>query len=294
MRSEKEMFNLFLDFAKCDERIRIVGMEGSRTNVNIPKDCYQDYDITYFVTDMDSFIKDENWIDVFGKRIILQKPDAMTLFSPGKNVYSYLFICDDDVKIDLSIMPLFSVDEYLNGEDKLIRILLDKDGKIPNLPIPTDEAYRIKKPSANYFDDCCNEFWFVSTYIAKGLLREELLFASWHMEQIARVELLRMLSWKIGLLHGYGFSLGKHYKFIYKYISENEWDLLMKTYCLDAMDNCWKALESAHQLFRQTSKYLANELNYIYPDYDLQVTNYINRYKSHNNNIGNVQKPQKK
>ena len=57
MRSEKEMFDLFLSFARNDERIRVVGMEGSRTNINIPKDDYQDYDISYIVTDMDSFIK---------------------------------------------------------------------------------------------------------------------------------------------------------------------------------------------------------------------------------------------
>ena len=279
MRTEKEMYDLFLNFAKNDERIRIVGMEGSRTNINIPKDDFQDYDITYFVTDMDSFIKNDDWLDVFGKRIFMQKPDAMDLFPPGKDVFSYLFICEDDVKIDLSLKPLEVLDEYLNGEDKLIKILLDKDGRIPNPPIPTDEDYWIYKPSAVFFDDCCNEFWSVSTYIAKGLFRNELLFASWHMEQIARVELLRMLSWKIGIDFGYGFSIGKYSKFIDKYLSENEWDLLMKTYRMDSIENCWSVLESSHILFRQTSQYVADNLGYTYPDYDFQVTNYINKHK---------------
>jgi len=41
MRSEKEIFDLFLNFAEKDDRIRIVGMEGSRTNINIPKDDVQ-------------------------------------------------------------------------------------------------------------------------------------------------------------------------------------------------------------------------------------------------------------
>ena len=57
MRSEKEMMDLVLSLAEQDERIRIVTLEGSRANINIPKDEFQDYDITYFVSDIEVFIK---------------------------------------------------------------------------------------------------------------------------------------------------------------------------------------------------------------------------------------------
>src|SRR5690554_8055131 len=50
MRTEKEMMELILSTAQEDERIRLVTLEGSRANVNVPKDEFQDYDITYFVT----------------------------------------------------------------------------------------------------------------------------------------------------------------------------------------------------------------------------------------------------
>ena len=56
MRSEKEMMDLVLSLAEQDERIRIVTLEGSRANINIPKDEFQDYDITYFVSDIEPFI----------------------------------------------------------------------------------------------------------------------------------------------------------------------------------------------------------------------------------------------
>ena len=82
MRSEKEMLDLFLTFAKNDERIRLVEMEGSRTNINVPKDEFQDYDISFIVTEMNSFMSNDDWLDVFGKRIIMQKPEAMDLFPP--------------------------------------------------------------------------------------------------------------------------------------------------------------------------------------------------------------------
>lgn len=278
MRSEKEMFALILDFAKDDERIRVVGMEGSRTNINVPKDDFQDYDITYIVTDVDSFTKSDDWLDVFGKRILMQKPEAMDLFPAESDWFSYLMYFEDDTKIDLTLMPIESLDEYLK-HDKLIKILLDKDGLVSNPPTPTDKDYRIYEPSAAFFDDCCNEFWSVSVYITKGLLRKELLYASWHMEQIERIELLRMLSWKIGIDYGYDFSIGKHSKFIDKYLSETEWSLLMKTYRMDSIDNCWAALESAQILFRQAAHYIAEKFDYVYPNYDVQITNYINRQK---------------
>jgi len=59
MRSEKEMFDLILGVAKNDERARSVYMNGSRTNPNVPKDIYQDYDIVYGVTETKSFLDNQ-------------------------------------------------------------------------------------------------------------------------------------------------------------------------------------------------------------------------------------------
>lgn len=59
MRSEKQMYDVILDFAKGDDRIRMVTLEGSRTNIHIPPDEFQDYDITFFVTDLESFTADD-------------------------------------------------------------------------------------------------------------------------------------------------------------------------------------------------------------------------------------------
>ncbi len=278
MRSEQEMMQLFLSIAQQDQRIRLVGMEGSRTNQNVPKDRYQDYDISYIVTDMDAFTKSEDWLDVFGKRVIMQKPEAMSLFPPQMEWFSFLMILEDGIKIDLSIIPIKLLSNYLSS-DRLLTILLDKDGLVEHPPVPTDEDYWIKKPSAAFFDDCCNEFWFVATYVAKGLCRDEILFASFHIEQIVRVQLLQMLSWQVGAVHGYQFSVGKNYKYIRKYLSDDQWSLLMQTYRLDSIDNCWQALDAAFVLFREAAQAVSNELHYQYPDYDENVTKHLEQMK---------------
>lgn len=93
MRDERFMMNMLLDFARQDDRIRIVTLEGSRTNKNISPDSFQDYDISYFVTDMDSFKETDQWLDSFGKRLIMQKPEAMELFpAEWGNWFSYLIL----------------------------------------------------------------------------------------------------------------------------------------------------------------------------------------------------------
>ena len=74
-----------------------------------------------------------------------------------------------------------------------------------------------------FFDDCCNEFWMISTYIVKGICRGELPYAAYHMEAVVRPQLLTMLSWKIGTETSFDYSLGKHYKCIRRYLTGTEW-----------------------------------------------------------------------
>ena len=66
---------LILDTAAADDRILAVYMNGSRTNPNVPKDIFQDYDIVYVVTETESFRKDRGWIDRFGERLFMQYPE---------------------------------------------------------------------------------------------------------------------------------------------------------------------------------------------------------------------------
>ena len=56
MRNEQEMYDLILSYAKQDENVRVVVMNGSRANPQIKKDLFQDYDIAYFVEDMQPLI----------------------------------------------------------------------------------------------------------------------------------------------------------------------------------------------------------------------------------------------
>lgn len=275
MRTEPEMMKLLIDFAEKDERIRLVTLEGSRTNKNVPRDVFQDYDISYFVTEMASFKESEQWLGIFGKRLMMQKPEDMELYPPELgNWFSYLMLFEDGNRIDLSLIPLEETEDYFRNSDGLVEVLSDKDGRVKDEVIASDRKYWIDKPSARMFDDCCNEFWWVSTYVAKGLARKEILFALDHLNRIVRPTLLRMMAWQIGFTRGFTFSLGKNYKFIEQYLPKEDWHTLLSTFSEDSYENAWKSLFTCYELFRKYSKLVADQLACTYPNYDQAITEY--------------------
>lgn len=278
MRSEQEMMNMILDYASKDERVRAVGMNGSRTNPNVPKDRFQDYDIVFMVTDMNSFIADKHWMDCFGSRIIMQTPEDMDLFPPELDGnFSYLMLFADGNRIDLTLCPIEKREKWNNG-DKLSIVLLDKDQVLPNLPAPTDQDYWVKRPSAAFYADCCNEFWWVSTYVAKGLWRQEITYAMDHLNMNVRPMLIKMLEWKVGTDTNFSLSTGKNGKYLEKHLPKQDWLALMSTYPEGTYEGVWGALFVTLDLFRSTAKEVAERLNYEYPlDDDRNVTAYLMR-----------------
>lgn len=273
MRTQEEFMETVLGFAREAENIRMVGMEGSRVNPNIPKDSFQDYDITYFVSDKEAFIRDDKWLSAFGRIIMLQKPEDMELFPAEEEGYSYLILFADYTKMDLTLLECKQLDGYLKA-DGLRTILLDKDNRVKGEIIPTDEVYHVKKPGARSFDDCCNEFWNLALYVAKGLGRKEILYAIDHLH-LMRAELLRMLSWKAGLDYGFTFSVGKNYKFLEKYLPETLWKELLHTYREDSYGHMWESLFLCHEIFRKTAAACAGAWGYEVPPYDKNVSGYV-------------------
>ena len=254
MRTEQEMYDLLLSVAKEDERIRLVTLEGSRANPAVPDDGWKDYDLSYFVTDMDSYLQNDTWLDVFGKRLILQKPEAMELYPPTLgNWFSYLMLFEDGNKVDLTLIPLAETEPYFAASDGLVEVLLDKDGLLTEAPVPSDEQYWIQQTKKKKYDDCCNEFWWLTTYVAKGLARGEFLFAADHLNQLLRPALLQMMAWEIGARKGFAFSLGKHDKFIQQYLPEETWHKLLATFSMGSTEEAWQALFNCCELFRDSA-----------------------------------------
>jgi aminoglycoside 6-adenylyltransferase len=227
MRTEKQMMDLILGFARSDDRVRAVTMCGSRMNPNAPKDEFQDYDIVYVVDDVDSFTCDHDWIKAFGNPIMVQMPEQYKgAFNDGRFIYLMLF--DDGNRIDLSLLPIDKFDK-LYAPDSLDKVLLDKDLIIPDLPSPSDSDYNIKHPTKKLYNGYCNNFWWVLQNVAKGIMRDELGYAM-SMLGYCRESLDAVLSWYIAIDYGFDVSVGKFGKYFKRYLDKDIYNMYHKTY----------------------------------------------------------------
>lgn len=267
MRSEKEMMDLILGVAKRDSRIRGVYMNGSRTNPNAPKDIFQDYDIVYVVKETASFIADENWIDVFGKRLYMQMPEKMDgmrgMETDFANCYGYLMQFADGNRIDLHVVtPEYGIRDILH--DRLCIVLLDKDGALPEIPEPTDEDHWVKKPAKEEYFCCCNEFWWMQNSVGKGLWRREITYALDMLNLYIRPQLMKMLSWYVGVGTGFSCSVGKSGKYLHRYLSSEEYKRLMRTYPGSGREDIWQSVFDMCDLFDETARKVGGALGYFY------------------------------
>lgn len=264
MRSEQEMLDLILATARADERIRAVIMNGSRANPNAPRDIFQDFDIVYLVTDAASFRHNLEWIGRFGELVILQMPDDMQHPPPGDdNGFAYLMQFADGNRIDLGIYPLSKAAERTG--DSLSVLLLDKDGVVGPLEPPSERDYLPTPPTAKQFADCCNEFWWVCPYVAKGLWREEILYAKYMLDQAVREQLMKMLAWHIGIQTGFQRNLGKFGKYFQRYLEPELWQMLERTYAGAGYDDTWEALFTMGRLFERVAVPVAGHFGFDYP-----------------------------
>lgn len=79
MRTKDEMIAMILNKALENDQIRAVVMNGSRANPKVKPDLFQDYDIVYFVNNLDYFLHYLDWLTWFGPELIIQRPEQLDL-----------------------------------------------------------------------------------------------------------------------------------------------------------------------------------------------------------------------
>lgn len=264
MRTEQEMFDLILNIAGKDERIRAVIMNGSRTNPNAIKDIFQDYDIIYVVEETKSFRDDKSWIDQFGERLYMQYPEDNSFYQNDvENCYGWLMQFADGNRLDLHVCVLTTALKAIN-EDRLCKILLDKDNCLPNIPEATDEDYWVKKPTESQFLDTCNEFWWCLNNVAKGLWREEAPYVMDMINYVVRPQLIHLLEWKIGFKTNFSVSVGKSGKYMYRWLDEKTWNTYLQTYSSGIIKDIWESVFIMCDLFNKIAEEISLIMNVQY------------------------------
>lgn len=207
MRTETEMFDVILQTAKALQ-VYAVAMSGSRSNPNATKDEFQDYDVVYIVEDLHALVADLAWLERFGERVIEQH-----VLLDHRRLYLMLF--EDGNRIDLTLCPKEHIKEWVDSEADFT-VLDDPQGLFAPYA-PTPKRYWTAPASATDFDKSCNEFWWVSAYVVKGIHRNHLVYATDHLYGICQQELLKLLAWQVAADKG-TVDVGKNYKYLFQYL----------------------------------------------------------------------------
>ena len=253
MRTDQEMLGLILGTA---EKLQVdaVALSGSRTDTKAPKDEFQDYDVVYVVDDLDTLTSNLAWLDQFGARIIEQHNIL-------GNRRLYLMLFEDGNRIDLTLCPKDRINEWVDSEADFT-VLNDPQGLfVPYATTP--KRYWTAPASATDFDKSCNEFWWVSAYVVKGICRNQLIYATDHLYGICQQELLKILAWQVASDRG-PVDIGKNYKYLFNYLpidKEKEFSNLLD---FSSLDKITQTLFATMQLFHQEAQYLAQKMGFKY------------------------------
>ena len=215
-------------------------------------------DITPFINER------EKWYTKFGEILYMQFPDEFPEDLPeNKDHYGWLMQFTDGNRVDLTVQSQeYAVKHIL--EDKLCRILLDKHHILPEIPEATDEEHYVKRPSEAEFMACCNEYWWCSNNIAKGLWRREMPYVQDMTNMVVRKQLEKLLSWKAGVKTDFTVSVGKSAKYLYRWLDEGEYDRYLSTYFGGDAGEAWEAVFRMCDMVDSVARELADRLGFTY------------------------------
>ena len=253
MRTDPEMMNLILHTAKTLQ-VEAVAMSGSQTNPKAPKDEFQDYDVVYVVDDLDTLTSNLAWLDQFGTRIIEQ-------YNILGNRRLYLMLFEDGNRIDLTLCPKVHIKEWVESEADF-KVLEDTKGLFaPYSPNP--QRYWTSPASEIDFEKACNEFWWVSAYVVKGICRKQLIYSTDHLYGICQQELLKILAWQIASDRR-TVDIGKNYKYLFKYLPDEKEKKFSDLLDFSSLEKITQTLLATMELFHQEAQYLAQKMGFKY------------------------------
>ena len=252
-RSQEQMLRLILQTAKSLQ-IDAVALSGSRTDTKAPKDEFQDYDVVYVVDDLDTLTRDLAWLHHFGTRNIEQHNIL-------GNRRLYLMLFEDGNRIDLTLCPKEHIQEWVDSEAGFT-VLVDEKSLFESYS-PSPQRFWISPASETDFEKTCNEFWWVSAYVVKGICRKQIIYATDHLYSICQQELLKVLAWQVARDREV-VDIGKNYKYLFNYLpaeKEKEFSNLLD---FSSLEKITQSLFATMQLFHQEAQRLAQKMGFKY------------------------------
>lgn len=259
-------------WAATREDVRALILTSTRAVPGARVDAYSDYDVVVVVADVQLMLEDTGWLEVFGE-VLITYWDPLVTESTGAQHVGSITNYTNGLKIDFS---LWSTQQYVDVTsapaiypefDAGYRVILDKDGRTAQLPAPTFRAYVPARPDQATFDRLVTDFLIGAPYVAKYLLRDELLPAKWVLDFDMRFNyLLPLLEWRAECEHDWSLPVGNLGKGLRTHVPDHHWSALETTFSDATAEANWEALVAMIALFSRVAREVADRLGHSYPE----------------------------
>lgn len=258
-------------------------LTSTRAVPNAPMDDLSDYDVVLVVEDIHPFHEDRSWLGDFGDVLVTYWDPIYPDPDYGTEKFGNVIQYADGLKIDFTLYSVNWLQQIVQAStlpaelDAGYRILLDNNDLARKMKLPTHKAYLPIPPTREIYQRMIEEFFSDAPYVAKCLLRGELLPTKWCLDyDMKHVYLRPLLEWKIGIDYNWSVPVGALGKGLKKLLPPEIWSQLENAYVGANIAENWGALFRTMTLFREVATEVGERLGYAYPlELDRRVTAFV-------------------
>lgn len=266
--------------------VRAMVLTSSRAIPNQPDtDPYSDYDVILALRDVQPFHNDRKWLAAFGT-VLVMYADPLYVedgLSWSANVVQF----EEGLKIDFTLWPVEKMQKVAQQEplpaefDAGYQVLLDKDGLTQGIKPPSYQGYIPRPPTPARYHEEIENFFLCATYVAKYLLRDDVMAAKFLLDGEMKHENLRpLLEWHIEIENDWKVKPGNHGQRIKKWLRPDLWADLESTYTGAGIEENWHALFRLMDLMHKAGVEVGEKLGFTYPDsIEQRVRDYLGKIK---------------
>jgi aminoglycoside 6-adenylyltransferase len=100
--------------------------------------------------------------------------------------------------------------------------------------------------------------------VAKGVCRQQIIYAKHHLEVTLRAMFLKMTEWYVGVVTNFTVSFGEYGKNIERYIAAELYQKILSTYPDSDPEKIWNSLFIMTEIFSELALKVAEALNFEY------------------------------
>lgn len=274
MKNIDEAYEILVDkvveWAKREENIRAVAIIGSRAQLDGSADGWSDMDLLLLTHDPEELISRDEWIHEIGKPWL-----TYVQITGGGSIYERRVLYGGSLDLDFAGVK---VDHYLQAISAAtpnvladvmrsgFRILVDKDGHLTETRTRGIGRMTAILPSEEVFLYLVNDFWYHAWRTAKHLRRGELWWALSGCDSHLKSLLREMLEWHAkakGVVEPSAWLRGR---FLENWADNRAVESLPELFARYQVNDIWRALKAAMDLFRWLARETAASLRFDYPD----------------------------